>query len=152
MAKAVDRFLAAAGISVEVREFPEGTRTAADAAAAIGVEVGQIVKSLLWMAGDEPVLALVAGDRRLDADRLRDVLGADAVRSANADEARAATGFAIGGVPPFGHPAPIRTVMDESFGRFDEVWAAAGTPRDVFRTTPADLAERAGARTAAIAA
>lgn len=151
MAKAVDRFLAAAG-DVEAREFPAGTRTAADAAAAIGVEVGQIVKSLLWMAGDEPVLALVAGDRRLDPDRLRDELGVEAVRSANADEARAATGFSIGGVPPFGHPAPIRTVMDESFSRFDEVWAAAGTPRDVFRTTPAELAERAGARLGAIAA
>jgi prolyl-tRNA editing enzyme YbaK/EbsC (Cys-tRNA(Pro) deacylase) len=149
MPRAVERFLAAAG-DVEVREFPEGTRTAADAAAAIGVEAGQIVKSLLWMAGDEPVLALVAGDRRLDPDGLRAALGVEAVRSANADEAREATGFSIGGVPPFGHPAPIRTIMDESLNRFDELWAAAGTPRDVFRATPHELAERARARIEAI--
>jgi len=147
MAGAVDRFLAVAG-EVEVRRFDASTRTAADAAAAIGVEVGQIVKSLVWMADEVPLLALVPGDRRLDSERLAAAVGAHEVRPATADEARAAAGFSIGGVPPFGHPRALATVLDAALERFSEVWAAAGTPRDVFRTAPGELVERARAEVA----
>ncbi len=93
----------------------------------------------------------MAGDRRLVPERLAEALGVPAVGRADADAVRAATGFAIGGVPPFGHRTQLRTVMDESLQRFDEVWAAAGTPRDVFAIAPAELAQRAGATVAAIA-
>jgi Cys-tRNA(Pro) deacylase len=127
------------------------TRTADEAAAAVGVEVGQIVKSLVWAVDGEPVLALVAGDRRLDTERLAAALGVDAVDRADADAVRAATGFAIGGVPPFGHTTRLRTVMDASLRRFDEVWAAAGTPRDVFAIAPDELARRSGATVAELA-
>ena len=151
MAGAVDRFLAVAG-PVEVRTMDASTRTAEEAAAAVGVEVGQIVKSLVWAVDGEPVLALVAGDRRLVPERLAEALGVAEVGRADADAVRAATGFAIGGVPPFGHRTALRTVMDESLQRFDEVWAAAGTPRDVFAIAPAELAERADASVAAIGA
>src|SRR5947208_13117737 len=101
MPGAVDRFLTVAG-EVEVRRFDASTRTAADAAAAIGVEVGQIVKSLVWMADEMPLLALVPGDRRLDSERLAATMDAHEVRPATADEARAAAGFSIGKMPPFG--------------------------------------------------
>jgi prolyl-tRNA editing enzyme YbaK/EbsC (Cys-tRNA(Pro) deacylase) len=141
---AADRFRAAAG-SVEVREFDASTRTAQDAADAIGCGVGQIVKSLVWMAGDEPVLALVGGDRRLDPDRLGAALGTRDVRQAGADEVRAATGFAIGGVPPFGHPTALRAVMDEGLAHHETVWAAAGTPRSVFAIGPEELVLRSRA-------
>jgi prolyl-tRNA editing enzyme YbaK/EbsC (Cys-tRNA(Pro) deacylase) len=146
---AVDRFRSAAG-PIEVREFDASTRTARDAAEAIGCAVGQIVKSLVWMAGDEPVLALVGGDRRLDPARLAAALDAPDVRQASADEARAATGFAIGGVPPFGHATPLRAAMDEGLTRHETVWAAAGTPRTVFAIAPADLAARSGATVRAL--
>ena len=115
------------GLDVEVRELSDSTRTAAEAAAAVGVEVGQIVKSLVFLAGGRPVLVLCAGDRRVDTA----TLGSD-VRPANADEVRAATGFAIGGVPPLGHDGALRTVVDDSLRRFDVVWCAAGTPHAVF--------------------
>jgi prolyl-tRNA editing enzyme YbaK/EbsC (Cys-tRNA(Pro) deacylase) len=141
---AVDRFRAAAG-PIEVRRTDASTRTAEDAARAIGCEVGQIVKSLVWIAGDEPVLALVGGDRRLDPARLGSALGAEQVRQATPDEVRRATGFAIGGVPPFGHATPLRSVMDSGLARHATVWAAAGTPRDVFPIAPEELAARASA-------
>jgi prolyl-tRNA editing enzyme YbaK/EbsC (Cys-tRNA(Pro) deacylase) len=123
----VQERLAAAGLEVEVVELADSTRTAAEAAAAVGCEVAQIVKSLVFVDGDEPLLCLCAGDRRVDTARL----GA-AVRQATADEARSATGFAIGGVPPLGHDRPLRTIADASLRRFDDVWCAAGTPRSVF--------------------
>src|SRR3954454_19495986 len=107
MAGAVDRFLAVAG-EVEVRRFDASTRTAADAAAAIGVEVGQIVKSLVWMADEVPLLALVPGDRRLDPQRLAAAVGAREVRPATADEARAVAGLSIGGGAPPRPPRPPR--------------------------------------------
>jgi prolyl-tRNA editing enzyme YbaK/EbsC (Cys-tRNA(Pro) deacylase) len=116
-----------AGLDVEVRELADSTRTAAEAAAAVGCEVAQIVKSLVFVADGKPFLCLCAGDRRVDPARL----GAD-VRAAKADEVREATGFAIGGVPPLGHDRPLRTVVDESLGRYDSVWCAAGTPHAVF--------------------
>jgi prolyl-tRNA editing enzyme YbaK/EbsC (Cys-tRNA(Pro) deacylase) len=119
--------LAYLGLVVEVHELAASTRTAADAAAAVGVEVGQIVKSLVFVDGGEPVLCLCAGDRRVDTTKL----GPD-VRQATGDEVREATGFAIGGVPPLGHDRPVRTVVDSSLRRFPLVWCAAGTPNAVF--------------------
>ena len=113
------------GLQIEVRTLSDSARTAALAAAALGVEVGQIVKSLVFLRGDVPVLVLCAGDRRVDADRLGLV-------PAPADRVRAVTGFSIGGVPPLGHDTELETTIDESLRRFDVVWAAAGTPHDVF--------------------
>ncbi len=124
----VQERLAALGLEVEPRELDESTRTAAEAAAAVGCDVAQIVKSLVFVDGaGEPVVCLCAGDRRVDTAKL-----GEGVRQANADEVRASTGFAIGGVPPLGHDRPLRTVIDSSLRRFDVVWCAAGTPRSVF--------------------
>ena len=115
------------GLDVRVQELEASTRTAEEAAAAVGAEIGQIVKSLVFVSEDAPVLVLCAGDRRVDPARL----GADA-RQARANEVRETTGFAIGGVPPLGHDRPLRTVVDPSLRRFATVWCAAGTPRSVF--------------------
>lgn len=119
--------LAEAGIEATVRTLSDSTRSAADAAAAIGCELGQIVKSLVFIAGGEPLVCLCAGDRRVEMARLP--AGA---RQASAEEARTATGFAIGGVPPLGHDETLPTLIDSSLRRFETVWAAAGTPRSVF--------------------
>jgi Cys-tRNA(Pro) deacylase len=138
----VRRLTAAAadlGLPVATREFPEGTRTAADAARAIGCEVGQIVKSLVFLLDDEPVVALVSGANQLDEGRLAAALGGDQVRRADAAVVRDATGYPIGGVPPFGHTRTLPTAVDEDLLRYAEVWAAAGTPRDVFAVVPDDL-------------
>jgi prolyl-tRNA editing enzyme YbaK/EbsC (Cys-tRNA(Pro) deacylase) len=116
-----------AGLDVSVQELPASTRTAAEAAAAVGCDVGQIVKSLVFVADGEPLLCLCAGDRRVDTAAL-----GRSVRQASADEVRAATGFAIGGVPPLGHDSSLCTVVDESLTRFETVWCAGGTPRAVF--------------------
>jgi prolyl-tRNA editing enzyme YbaK/EbsC (Cys-tRNA(Pro) deacylase) len=132
-----------------VRELPDSARTAPEAAAAVGCELGAIVKSLVFRAGDAPLLALVSGDRRADEARLAALAGAELAR-ADAGFVRTATGFAIGGVPPLGHPAPLRTLMDEGLWRFAEVWAAAGTPHAVFPIAPADLARVVGAGPAAL--
>ena len=129
----------ALGLTVATKEFPEGTRTAEDAARAIGCQVGQIVKSLVFLLDGAPVAALVSGANRLDEARLAAALGGAVVSRADADAVRAATGFPIGGVPPFGHPSPLPTAVDEDLLAYDEVWAAAGTPRDVFPLTPGDL-------------
>ncbi len=136
----------AQGLEVELREFPEGTRTAEDAARAIGVEVGQIVKSLVFALDGEVVMALVSGRNRLDEGRLAAALGGTEVARVDANVARAATGFAIGGVPPFGHLTVLPTVVDEDLLTYDEVWAAAGTPRDVFAIRPDDLVRLSGGR------
>jgi len=125
------------------REFPEGTRTAQDAAAAIGCTVGQIVKSLVFLRDGEPILVLCSGANTVDAQRL----GLD---KADANVVRRATGFAIGGVPPYGHPAPLETLVDEDLLGYDEIWAAAGTPRSVFPLTPGDLVERTGGTVARV--
>ncbi len=123
------------GLEIEVSVLPDSTRTAADAAAAVGAdEVGEIVKSLVFVVDGEPTMCLCAGDRRVDPAKL----GADA-RPARADEAREATGFAIGGVPPLGHDRDLPTVVDESLRRFETVWCAAGTPNAVFSVGLADL-------------
>jgi prolyl-tRNA editing enzyme YbaK/EbsC (Cys-tRNA(Pro) deacylase) len=129
------------GLTIDVREFPEGTRTARDAAAAVGVEVGQIVKSLAFELDGELVLALVSGANRLDEAQLAQAAGSPGGRvgRASPDAVRAATGYAIGGVPPFGHATPLRTFVDGDLLQYDVVWAAAGTPRHVFAASPADL-------------
>ena len=151
MTNAIERFLEAAdvlGHPVEVRRFPEGTKTAQDAARAIGCLVGQIVKSLVFMADDRAVLALTSGANRVDTAKLGELAGASAVRRASPEEARAATGFAVGGTPPFGHPEPVQTFFDRDLEAHAEVWAAAGTPDAVFRTTPSELLRTTGAQVA----
>jgi prolyl-tRNA editing enzyme YbaK/EbsC (Cys-tRNA(Pro) deacylase) len=143
------------GLEIEVRAFPEGTRTAADAAAAIGCDVAQIVKSLVFVVGDEPVVALVGGADQLDTARLGAVAGGASgvtVRRATADEVRAASGFAVGGVPPFGHATPLRCFVDDALLAHDVVWAAAGTPTHVFAAAPAALVDAAGAEVAVLRA
>ena len=139
---ATQRVLAAArtkGLTVEVHQFPEGTKTAADAAAAIGCSVAAIVKSLVFMVGKDPVLALVPGDLMLDPRKLEAVAGTGPARRATLEEVRSATGFAAGGTPPFGHDQPIRVFADEALRRNDPVWAAAGTPTTVFPISLRDL-------------
>ncbi len=151
MSKAVDRFLEAAGVlghPVEVRRFPEGTRTAADAARSIGCEVGAIVKSLVFFADGRPVLVLTSGANRVDMDRVAAILGAADVRRATADEVREATGFAVGGTPPFGHPEPVRTLIDRDLLDHLEVWSGAGAPDAVFGATPEELRRTARAEVA----
>ena len=148
----VVRAAADAGLMIEVRRFPEGTRTAEDAARAIGCHVAQIVKSLVFVADGQPVVALVSGVDRVDPERLGAALGAAEVRRADGDEVRRATGYPIGGVPPFGHAEPLQVLIDEHLFAHDEVWAAAGLPDAVFDSTPAALAEASGARRAGLAA
>ncbi|HTP22150.1 MAG TPA: YbaK/EbsC family protein [Solirubrobacteraceae bacterium] len=122
------------GLDVDVQILPDSTRTAPEAAAAVGCEVGQIVKSLVFMRDGQPVMVLCAGDRRVDAKRL-------GLKPANADQARAATGFSIGGIPPLGHAEPLETLIDESLRRFATVWSAAGTPHAVFEAETDALIE-----------
>jgi len=138
--------LAQRGLEIEVRTLSDSARTAALAAAALNVEVGQIVKSLVFVRdeGGEPVLVLCAGDRRVDAARL-------GLSPAPADRVRELTGFAIGGVPPVGHAEPSPTLIDDALFAFAEIWAAAGTPNAVFSLTPADLLRLTGGIRASIA-
>jgi prolyl-tRNA editing enzyme YbaK/EbsC (Cys-tRNA(Pro) deacylase) len=137
------------GVAIEPRSFPEGTKTAADAAAAIGVEVGQIVKSLVFLVDGRPTMALVAGDNRLDEAKLAAAAGGTTVSRPDANAVRAATGFPIGGVPPLGHDLPI--YFDEDLLRYHEIWAAAGTWTDVFPISPAELARITRATVCALA-
>ncbi len=130
---------AALGVSVEPRRFPEGTKTAADAAAAIGCSVGQIVKSLIFAVDGEVVLAYVSGANQLDEAKLAAAAGGERCSRVDADVVREATGFPIGGVPPFGHTTVLRVFVDPDLLVFDIVWAAAGTWTDVFPITPDDL-------------
>ena len=123
----VQERLARRGLEIEVQVLPDSTRTAAEAAAACGCDIGQIVKSLVFVVDETPTMVLCAGDRRVATASL-----GDDVRSATADEARAATGFSIGGVPPLGHERELPTVVDASLCRFERVWCAAGTPHAVF--------------------
>jgi prolyl-tRNA editing enzyme YbaK/EbsC (Cys-tRNA(Pro) deacylase) len=146
-----ERFEAAArelGLELAVRRFPQGTRTAEDAARAIGCDVGQIVKSLVFVADGRPFVALTSGSNRADLTRLAAVLGASEVRRASAEEVRAATGYSIGGTPPFGHPVALRVLVDRDLLGYDEVWAAGGTPDTVFPISPEDLVRAAGAEPA----
>jgi prolyl-tRNA editing enzyme YbaK/EbsC (Cys-tRNA(Pro) deacylase) len=148
---AVERFTASAralGIEPRVRRFPQGTKTAGDAARAIGCDVAQIVKSLVFVVDDRPVIAFTSGANRVDPVRLAEVAGGSVARRATPEEARAATGFAVGGTPPFGHPEPVPGYLDPDLVDFEEVWAAAGTPDSVFPLTPEDLRRASGAETA----
>jgi Cys-tRNA(Pro) deacylase len=141
-----------AGLAVDVRRFPEGTRTAADAARAVGCEVAQIVKSLVFVADDRPVVALVSGANRVDLDKLAAAAGARSARRADGDEARALTGFAIGGVPPFGHASGTTVLVDRDLELHDVVWAAAGLPDAVFAIAPAALVRASGGAVVDLAA
>ncbi len=143
--------LAAHGLGeAPVKEFAESTATAVDAAAAIGTSVERIVKSLVFMAGDRPILVLASGPNRVDVQAL-EALAGKAVKRANADQVRQLTGFSIGGVPPLGHPSPIDTYMDADLLHYDTVWAAAGTPTSVFAIDPSELVRVTGARVAEVA-
>ena len=142
------------GVVLDVTIFSQSTHTAEDAAAAVGAELGQIVKSLVFVApgedGPEPILCLVAGHNRVDLARLAAVTGERDVRRATAREAGELTGFTIGGIPPIGHNRPVRVIMDPDLGRFQTVWAAAGTPNAVFPVPPATLRTLANATVAPI--
>lgn len=142
--------LTALGEDGAVRETAETAHTAADAAAALGVPVAAIVKSLVFLAGDQPVLVLASGPNRVDVVRAGDAFGVP-LRKADAATVKAATGYSIGGVPPFGHPTPLPTVIDEDLLTLDELWAAAGTPNAVFPIRPDRLVAISEGRVAAIA-
>lgn len=156
MAKSIDRvrdYFRARSLDIEIHELPESTRTAQLAAEAVGCELGQIVKSLVFVLDErDTVLALVAGDRRADPFKIARALRASTVRIANANEVRARTGFSIGGVAPVAHTSDeIKAkLLDESLLRFETVWAAAGTPNAVFPIGRAKLVELTGAQVAEI--
>ncbi len=133
-----------AGLEITTRRFPEGTKTAADAAAAIGVVVGQIVKSLVFGVDNEIVMALVSGSNQLDEKKLAAAAGGAKCSRVDADAVRAATGYPIGGVPPFGHSTQLRVFVDPDLLQHDEVWAAAGTWNDNFGANPNDIVRVAG--------
>lgn len=135
---------AALGLEVFPRTFPDGTRTAQEAADAIGVELGQIVKSLIFGVDGEIVLAYVSGANQLDETKLAEAAGGVMCQRVDADVVRSATGFPIGGVPPFGHATPLRIFIDPDLLQHHEVWAAAGTWHDVFGIEPHKLVEASG--------
>jgi prolyl-tRNA editing enzyme YbaK/EbsC (Cys-tRNA(Pro) deacylase) len=120
------------GLTISVQVLDDSARTVAEAAAAVGVEPARILKSLVFVSDDEPVIVLCAGDRRVGTERL-------GLRPATAEEARAATGYSIGGIPPLGHDRELKTLIDSSLRRFDTVWAAAGTPHAVFEISTSAL-------------
>lgn len=132
---------AAIGVTVEPVRFPEGTKTAVDAANAIGCDVGQIVKSLIFAVDGEVVLAYVSGANQLDEARLASAAGGLKCSRVDADAVRSATGFPIGGVPPFGHTTHLQVFIDPDLLQYDVVWAAAGTWHDVFSLTPRQLVD-----------
>ena len=136
--------LDAASLACEIRTLPGSTRTAVEAAEAVGCSVAEIAKSLVFRAGDGGVVAIMSGDNRLDPEKLAAVLGKPVGR-ADADFVRATTGFAIGGVPPLGHATPVDVFMDADLFRFDRIWAAAGSPYAVFAVEPDRLRDAIGA-------
>ncbi len=141
MDNGLERFLAAAnemGVMVDPVRYPEGTRTAADAAAAVGCDLAQIVKSLVFTTPTKLVLALTSGVNRVDTDRLGELVG-QPISLASPDSVKATTGFVIGGTPPFGHLNRLPTWIDQDLLAYDTVWAAAGTPDSCFPITPAQL-------------
>lgn len=142
--------LRAAGIQGEIRVLPDAAATAAAAADALGIEVGAIANSLVFWSDDEPLLVMTSGAHRVDTDALARRLGRARIVRATVDQVRAATGQAIGGVAPTGHPAPVPTVVDEALAGFDELWAAAGTPHTVFPLTFAELVALTGGTVAKV--
>ena len=149
-ARRVHDALRALGADGEVRELTDSARTAADAAAALGCEIGAIANSLVFVADDTPVLVLTSGAHRADTGTLATVLGAAQVRKADPDTVRDATGFPIGGVPPVGHRTALRTVVDMALQGHETVWAAAGTPHAVFPTTYDELLRLTGGEPAEV--
>ena len=141
----VEEALRGLGLDAEIREFPAGTRTAEDAAAAIGCTVGQIVKSLVFRTAQtqRPVLVIASGANRVDVAQLEPLAG-EPIQRADADFVRKATGFAIGGVPPLGHAVAPITFIDRDLLAHGEIWAAAGTPNAVFRLQPGALEPMTG--------
>lgn len=146
-ARRVQDALAELGFEMNVIELPQSTRSAKDAAQAVGCEVGQIAKSLVFrrLAGGEAILVIASGANRVDEARLAGEVG-EAVAIASAEDVRRQTGFAIGGVPPIGHVTPLSTYIDKDLLGYDEIWAAAGTPNAVFRLSPADLVRMTAGR------
>lgn len=144
-AKRVQQALAELGLDLQVVELPASTRTAQEAAAAIGCQVGQIVKSLVFRGKhtDRPFLIVASGSNRVNEKRLSTYIG-EPIEKADAEFVRAHTGYAIGGVPPVGHDRQLLTFVDEDLLQYEEIWAAAGTPHAVFRLTPADLEQMTG--------
>lgn len=143
--------LARLGAQGEVRRLDASARTAKEAAGALGIEVGQIASSLVFLADGTPVLVVASGGHRVDTDRLSTILGGAAITKASADDVRAATGFAIGGVAPVGHPGPLQTIVDVALSEYDEVWAAGGHPHYVFPTSYEELLRITGGIAAAVA-
>jgi Cys-tRNA(Pro) deacylase len=143
-ARAVVEAGKALGLDIHPREFADGTGSAADAAMTIGVDLGQIVKSLVFAVDGEAVVALVSGDNLLDEDKLADCAGGGRAWREDADTVREATGFPVGGVPPFGHREPLRVFIDEDLLGYEELWAAAGTPHCNFSVTPHELVRATG--------
>jgi Cys-tRNA(Pro) deacylase len=143
-ARAVVEAGKALGLDIHPREFVDGTRSAADAAMAIGVDLGQIVKSLVFAVDGEAVVALVSGDNLLDEEKLAACAGGARSWREDADTVREATGFPVGGVPPFGHREPLRVFIDEDLLEYEELWAAAGTPNHNFAVTPNELVRATG--------
>jgi prolyl-tRNA editing enzyme YbaK/EbsC (Cys-tRNA(Pro) deacylase) len=141
----------AAGVPTQVRLLPDAVHTAAAAAAALEVGVGQIVNSLIFDAGGEPLLVLTSGSHRVDTDRVAATIGAEWVRRASAEFVRGHTGQPIGGVAPLGHPKPVRTLLDKALSEYDELWAAGGVPQAVFPTTYPELVRITGAEPADVA-
>lgn len=152
-AQRVQAALAAHGLGLTVVELPQSTRTAAEAAAAVGCTVGQIAKSLIFRAAESgrPVLVIASGSNRVDERAVAAQLG-EPLAKADADFVRARTGFVIGGVPPIGHVEPPVTFIDQDLLAYDLIWAAAGTPNAVFQLKPADLAALTGGTVAAVKA
>lgn len=136
----VKRALSAFHMEDRVVELPSSTRTAQEAAQAVGVDVAQIAKSLVFLCGEEPILVIASGANRVSLEKLKAFLGLE-VRRADAQEVKMATGFAIGGIPPLGHLRSLRTFIDEDLLCHQEIYAAAGTPRSVFRLAPRELLE-----------
>ena len=152
-AQRVQDALKAMGVECQVVELPESTRSATEAAQAIGCRVEQIVKSLVFrgQSTNRPILAVVSGGNRVDEEKLA-VLVAEPVAKADAEYVRQRTGYAIGGVPPVGHVESLVCVVDEDLLQYEHIWAAAGTPRAVFRLTPADLQRITDGRVVSVAA
>ena len=148
----VQQALRERGLDVEVRQVPDSTRTAQEAAAALGCDVGQIAKSLVFRGerSGEPVLVIASGADRVDEERLAEAIG-EPVAKPDADFVRAWTGFGIGGVPPLGHAEPIRTLVEERLLAFEPIWAAAGTPHAVFPLSADELLRATGGEVVAVA-
>lgn len=143
--------LAVYGVPCEVMEFPQGTRSATDAARAIGTTLGQIVKSLVFLADGKPILVLASGRNRVDTGKLSRVSRASRIERADADRVRAETGFAVGGVPPVGHTTALPTFVDVDLLAYETVYAAAGTPTAIFPIAPSALVQVTAGRTVDLA-